>query len=335
VTGPVVSVVIPTYQRCSSVRQAVEALARQTLPSEAYEVVVSIDGSEDGTREMLAAQRVPYPLRTVWQSNRGRAAARNAGIGEARGRLVVFLDDDMEAAPGLLSAHLEAHTSMHGPGRSLGVIGAAPIVTRSASPLTEYLARRFQERLDTLAQPGRVPRFNDAYTGNLSVPRAMLLEIGGFDESFQLYGHEDYEFVLRLVKAGVQLVFSPAALAFQHQDKEFPSLARDTVARGKTAVLFGNKHPEVRRELKLGAFDRETRKWRLLRAVLLGFTRLFDGVPDAVTSLVTTLERRRPRRLDRYYAMALDYFYWVGVQAALRAGESVPAGHHPGGGVDA
>ncbi len=186
-----------------------------------------------------------------------------------------------------------------------------------------------------LAQPGRVPRFNDAYTGNLSVPRATLLEIGGFDESFRLYGHEDYEFVLRLVKAGTQLVFSSSALAFQHQDKDFPSLARDTVARGKTAVLFARKHPEVLQELKLGAFDRETRKWRLLRAVLLGCTRLFGGAPEAVIFLVTKLERRRPRRLDRYYAMALDYFYWVGVQAARRAGEPVPDGHYPGGGVDA
>lgn len=334
-TGPVVSVVIPTFQRCSSVRRAVEALAGQTLPSKAYEVVVSIDGSEDGTREMLAAQRVPFALRSVCRSKRGRAAAVNAGVGEARGQLVVFLDDDMEAAPGLLAAHLGAHTSIGGPGRSLGVIGAAPVVTRSSSPLSEYLARRFQERLDTLAQPGRVPRFNDAYTGNFSVPRATLLDIGGFDESFRLYGHEDYEFVLRLVKAGAQLVFSPAALAFQHQDKEFPSLARDTVARGKTAVLFARKHPEVLRELKLGAFDRETRKWRLLRAALLGFTSVFDGVPEAVISLVTTLERRRPRRLDRYYAMALDYFYWVGVRSALRAGDPVPWGHHPGGGVDA
>jgi glycosyltransferase involved in cell wall biosynthesis len=317
VTTPEVSVVIPTFERCSSVQRALRALGRQTLPCDAFEVLVSIDGSTDGTAEMLDRQQVSFPLRTVRQPHRGRAAARNAGGRQARGRLLVFLDDDMEAAPGLLAAHVEAHGSSE-ESRCRAVVGAAPIVTRSGSPLTDYLARSFQERLTTLAQPGRAVRFNEAYTGNLSVPRATLLALGGFDETFRLYGHEDYEFALRLVKAGVRLEFSAAALAFQHQEKGFRDVARDAIARGRTAVLFVRKHPEALAALKLGAFDAETRKWRLLRSVLLRLTRRSDVVPDAVIRLVSTLELRRPRRLDRYYAMALDYCYWVGAQAAQR-----------------
>jgi GT2 family glycosyltransferase len=317
VTTPAVSVVIPTFERCSSVRRALDALTRQTLPFDAYEVLISIDGSEDGTREMVARQRVPFSLRSVCRANRGRAAARNAGAQEARGALLVFLDDDMEASPGLLAAHVEAQRSRQ---EALGVaaVGAAPIVTRSSSPLTDYLARGFEERLRVLAQPGRAVRFNEAYTGNLSVRRSTLLQIGGFDETFRLYGHEDYEFALRLVHAGVPLVFSPAAVALQHQEKEFPAVARDATARGRTAVLFARKHPEVVDSLKLGAFNAGTRKWRLLRGVLLGLTRLSGSVPDAVIRLMARLEQRRPPRLDRYYAMALDYFYWVGARTEQR-----------------
>jgi hypothetical protein len=70
--------------------------------------------------------------------------------------------------------------------------------------------------------------------------------------------------------------------------------------------------------LRLGAYGRETRKWRLLRGALLSATRVFRRLPRAVIGLVTQLERRRPRRLDRYYTMALDYCYWVGVQAVTR-----------------
>jgi GT2 family glycosyltransferase len=321
---PVVSVVIPTYQRCASVRRAIEALAGQTLAPNAYEVVVSIDGSEDGTREMLAAQRVDFELRALWHPNRGRAAARNAGVGAAQGSLVLFLDDDMVASPGLLSAHLEAHTSATDRRTRRAVIGAAPIVTSPSSPLTSYLAARFQERLEAMARPGRVPTFNEAYTGNLSLARATLLELGGFDESFQAYGHEDYEFALRFLKAGGELVFSSAAVAYQHQNKDFPALARDAMARGKTAVLFARKHPDVAGQLKLGAFDSGTRKWRLLRSVMLGLTRVFHGMPHVVIALISALERRPPRRLDRYYTMALDYFYWVGARTALRLREPVP-----------
>jgi GT2 family glycosyltransferase len=163
-----------------------------------------------------------------------------------------------------------------------------------------------------------VPRCTEAYTGNFSLARATFLELGGFDESFRAYGHEDYELVLRLLKAGGELVFSPAAVAYQHQEKDFPALARDAMARGKTAVLFASKHPEIAAQLKLGAFDSGTRKWRRLRSVMLALTGVFPGLPRVVIALISALERRPPRRLDRYYTMALDYFYWVGARTALR-----------------
>jgi len=321
VNDATISVVIPTFDRCASVQRSVESLARQTLPPDTYEVVVSIDGSDDGTRDMLANQRVPFTLRTVWQPNRGRAAARNAGVREARGRLVVFLDDDMEATPGLLSGHLQAHPPLDDADTRRAVIGAAPIIVGATPPVTGYLARRFGERLDTLSREHRTPRFTEAYTGNFSVPRATLIELGGFDETFRLYGNEDYEFALRLLKAGVELTFSSAALAYQHQEKDFPAVARDAVARGTTAVQFARKHPEVKEELRLGAFGAETWKWRLLRAALLKLSRASDCVPLTVISVIATLERRQALRLDRYYSMALDYFYWVGAQAALRGEE--------------
>ena len=90
------SVVIPTYQRRASVERALRALARQTLPVDEYEVILSIDGSDDGTREMATQLAAPYRLHVLWQPNRGRSAACNAGIGAASGWLLVLIDDDME-----------------------------------------------------------------------------------------------------------------------------------------------------------------------------------------------------------------------------------------------
>jgi hypothetical protein len=89
------------------------------------------------------------------------------------------------------------------------------------------------------------------------------------------------------------------------------------VARGQTAVLFSRKHPEVARQLELGQEPRATPKWRLLRAVLLALTWVAPATVNVVTRFMQWVERRRPRRLDRYYDMALDYYYWVGVRGAL------------------
>ena len=95
---PTISVVIPTYQRRASLLRALAALSTQTIPPAEYEVVVAIDGSTDGTAGAVRSFPAPYRLRALEQPNRGRAAARNAGIGAAAGELIVFLDDDMDAA---------------------------------------------------------------------------------------------------------------------------------------------------------------------------------------------------------------------------------------------
>ena len=293
-TTPAVSVVIPTYQRRESVQRAIEALAGQTLAP------MPMRWSSPSMGPKMEPGRCWRPAVSASRSGAsgtptaGRAAPGTPAWTRPAAAWSCSWTTTWSPRPACLAAHLEAHTSSHGHPAMRAVIGSAPIVTSPPSPLTLYLAARFQERLDTLARPGRAPRFNEAYTGNLSLARATLLEVGGFDESFQAYGHEDYEFALRLLKAGGELVFSPAAVAYQHQSKDFPALAKDAMARGNTAVLFARKHPEVAGDLKLGSFDAGTRKWRLLRSVMLALTGVFRGLPGVVISLVTALERRRP-----------------------------------------
>ncbi len=315
-TEPVrISVVVPTYQRCASVRRTLEALARQTMATTEYEVIVAIDGSDDGTKEMIDRFRAPYRLSAIWQPNQGRAAARNAGSRLAEGHLIVFLDDDMEPAPGFLLAHRDAHP----PGSRRAVVGPVPIPDDPSSPpVVDYRRSGMNALLDRLAQPGYQLGFRDVYTGNLSLPRDVLREVGAFDATFKLYGHEDYEIALRLVKAGVELGYSSQAVAYQCYDKDFPALARDCVARGHTAVLFTRKHPDVASSLKLASYREGPRKWRLVRSVMLWLSRWLPSFPDWVIRVMTWLERRRPRRLHDHYTLAIDYFFWLGARSALR-----------------
>jgi glycosyltransferase involved in cell wall biosynthesis len=312
---PSISVVIPTFQRCRSVRRALESLARQTVPADQYEVIVSIDGSRDGTREMVARFSAPYALIGLWQENQGRASACNAGVRAARGDLIILLDDDMEAAPGLLAGHL----SLHPEGSRRAVVGAAPIVAdRSSPPLVQYQATWFNRRQERFAQPGYTLRFRDAYSGNFSARRQLLLDVGIFDPGFKVYGHEDYELALRLHRAGVELLFGRDAMAYQHFEKDFAGLARDNISRGRTAVVFARKHADVIGELKLSTYRRASRKWQRVRACLLALSRVMPATPRGVIGVMRWLESRRGGRLGRYYARSLDYFYWLGVQAALR-----------------
>ncbi len=317
-----VSVVIPTYERCASVLRALEALGRQTLPPCDYEVIVSIDGSSDGTREAVERFAAAYRVRALWQPNRGRAAACNAGIRAATGEVVILLDDDMEPLPGFLLAHRQAHPH----GSRLGIMGAVPIaLDRSSAAVTEYIGGKFNAHLEKLASPGYDLNLRDFYSGNFSIRRAVLLEVGGFDEGFRIYGNEDLELSIRLKRAGVQLRYSAEPVARQHYTKGFAALARDNIAKGRTAVLLVGKHPESFADSRLGGYRRASRKWRLLRSALIAASARWGRMPDVVISFIEWLEKRRPPRLHRYYNVALDYFFWVGVRAALR--ERASAGH--------
>jgi GT2 family glycosyltransferase len=293
----------------------IDAMTRQTLSAEQFEVIVSIDGSDDGTREMVQSLRTSFRLAALWQPNRGRAAACNAGIRVAEGDLLILLDDDMEPAPQFLTAHLAAHAATE----RLGVVGAAPVsVQPSSPPIVDYIGWKFNQHLETLAQAGHQFGLRDFYSGNFSIDRRTLVEAGGLDESFTEYGNEDLELSHRLAKAGVRLVFSSEALARQHYTKDFPALARDNLAKGRTAVLLASKHAETLADLKLGRPDDLSPRWRLMRGLLLAATSVWRGTMDWAISFMRWLEHRRPARMRSYYYYALDYFYWVGARDAMR-----------------
>jgi GT2 family glycosyltransferase len=309
-----ISVIIPTYQRCASVLRALQALSQQTLSTDAYEVIVCVDGSHDGTREALSRFSAPYKLRVLWQNRRGRAAACNTGVYGATGELLVFLDDDMEPAPGFLTAHQRAHD----PRDEVGIMGAVPItLEKSSPPVVKYIGAKFNQHLENLRQPDYKLKLRDFYSGNFSIFRRTLHRVGPFDEDFKIYGNEDLELSVRLSKAGVQLRFCPDALARQYYSKDFPALARDNIAKGRTAVLLAAKHPQTFADLKLSTYHQGSHRWRLLRAALLKSSKTWGRTPDAVLFVIICLERLAPVRLNKCYNLALDYFYWLGATRAL------------------
>ncbi len=309
-----ISVVIPSYQRRAVLQRALQALARQTLVPSLYEVIVVVDGSEDGTREMLAQFLAPYKLRSIWQTNRGRATACNTGIRAATGNIIVLLDDDMEGAPGLLEAHLRLHQSK----QCLGVLGAVPVaIDQPSTSVVKYVSAKYEQYHERMSQIGYKLTIGDFYTGNFSIRRSVLLDVGLFDETFTIYGNEDLDLLIRLLKVGIELVYNPDALAHQHYLKNFTGLAQDTMAEGQTAVQLARKHPEAFSHLRLVTYKQASYQLRLLRALLLAIGRHWRGMPQKIILLIETLEQRCPIKLHWCYGIALDYFYWLGAQAAL------------------
>jgi len=310
-------VIVPTHQRCAPLRRALTALASQTAARGSYEVITSVDASTDGTLEMLEAFDAPLELRWVSPRLRGRAAACNAALAVARGPVLIVLDDDMT----VVESFIERHRAHHSPGSRLCVLGAVPVVLTDDSPLAaRYVKDKFDLHLARLANPAHLALPRSFYTGNASLRAEVLREVGGFDESFGIYGNEDVELSLRLRAAGVDLVYDPEAMARQEYGKDIGALQLDTLEKGRTTVLLARSHPAVFGDLRLAAPDDASRPWLSLRAVLLWATRHLPGTEKAIFAIASALERAGLWRSPLFYRAVLDYAFWAGAGDAL--GES-------------
>jgi len=311
-----VSIIIPTFRRCESVKRLLTALSNQTFPYDEFEVIVSIDGSIDGTREMVEQFNPPYRLRSIWELNEGRATACNRGIYKAEGEILVILDDDMEPSPKLVEAHYMAHSN----GVKLGVMGAAPIFIDESSTLAaRYIAAEFNSRQKKISHIGYEFRIWDFYGANFSIRRDTLIEAGAFNESFKVYGDEDIELAQRLIKIGVKFAFNPDALCTQYYEDDFRDLAKKYIDGGKNAVLLVSLHPEIFSELYFRDYNSAGWKWRTLRLFLIWSSMLMPITIEAVIYFVNLFEKSNPRIQAKVCHLAMDYFLWLGIWSAIKS----------------
>lgn len=242
-----VSVVIPTRDRAGSLERLLRELTRQTYPVERLEVVVVLDGTHDDSAALTQALDLPYRIVTRETRHAGVAAARNVGVREASGELVVFLDDDVVPRPDCLERHAHHHARANADaGVALGY--APPVVDGTWWSLA--LRAWWEDHFRRKAEPGRPLRWSDVVTLNSSLPRSLLLAFDGFDETFASR-HEDWELGVRLVSAGVPLAYVADAVVAHELDCTFEGAVARQRQEARADVLLTRRHPVVGRELPL------------------------------------------------------------------------------------
>lgn len=229
-----ISVVIPTYQRRDSLKRTLDSLNGQDI-SERFEVIVVSDGCTDGTDEMLAdADQWEFALLALSQQNAGAGAARNRGIASVSADVIVFLDDDMVAAPNFLSTHL-AEQSGH---ENTAVIG--PMMTPPEGGLSfwvQWEQQNLEKQYAAMDRGDWEATSRQFYTGNASIPTAAVLAVSGFDED--LRRDEDTELAWRMSQEGTAFAFCNAAVGYHHAERSFESWCAIARSYGSTAVSFG------------------------------------------------------------------------------------------------
>jgi GT2 family glycosyltransferase len=255
------TVVVPTYRRRDEVVRLLQAFAEQLRDDEqasGVDFLVMVDGSRDGTLEAVRALEFPVPLQAFFHENVGLAGTRNRGLARAEGEIVWFVDDDMVPSDGLLARHRRANADLEARlmmGPSLHPPGGAEVT----GPIREYAEQWF----GGLTEAGEVTKAFDFSAANTSGPRALWVELGGFEERLNGWGGEDYEIGIRIVERGIKIVFDPEAIAWHHQVRTVREFCDNRYEQGRNFVRIAEIHPEAIAEMiPQGSGDR--RALRLL-----------------------------------------------------------------------
>jgi len=296
-----ISVVVPTYNRLDTLQHVVPTLLAQDVPPDRYEILVCDSNSTDGTAKYLARVAAQGGnVRHLPGAYGGRAAARNAGVAAALGRIVLFNDADILASPDLLARHLRRHQER----RHLAVVGLEVQVKN----LEDYAYKRDRPEARGSLHPANRKRLSWLYflTGNASVEREDLLRVGSFDESFTGYGHEDLELGYRLERAGVEIVYEPQAVNYHCQDVSVGDQKQKMKLAGRSTVRFYRKHPDFRVKLNLG-----------MTPVSLGLHSILTHVPSLLGYFDARAEGSKFAR-----DLVWQYYYVSGIKEALSTHEN-------------
>ncbi len=306
-----VTVIVPTHDRPESLTRLLRSLAAdgKSVP---YEVLVVADGCTDETAHVVAAGEFPFPVRVLEQRPaRGPAIARNLGAAEARGDILLFIDDDIEPFGDVVAEHGRLHD-----GRPLVVIGAPRAPLPRDAGFRELAGWAWwEQQFERMRRPGHRFGYDDVFTGLLSAPRDFWQTLGGFDPSLRC--REDLELGLRLVRLRGNFLFSEAGGGWHHENRSGDRLVRRKRDEGTADVAIARLHPWAFRSLPLGRGSPDPRA-ALVRQIAFDWPRLGDLGVKVAERLLNVLEALRMRGTWRRVQGGVMYFaYWRGAAAAL------------------
>jgi GT2 family glycosyltransferase len=297
------SVVVPTHHR----RALLPTILAPLLSDGAIgEVVVVVDGSDDGSIEWLRerAESAPSLVAVLRQSAGGAQVARADGFGRSVGDVVLFLDDDVLASPGLAAGHLAHHTEREG----LVVVGYMPVrlpsVRRGGQFPTYLYANEYEKQCEQYDRdPSGILR--DLWWGNVSMRRGDVERVGMTDPAVGPIYHEDKDFGIRCAKAGLHGAFDRSLAATHLHERDLDGFLRDARSQGVGRMVLQHRHPEVTGEPDIAQFEAGLPQPAALLVRAAGHPRLAEIEIGVLRTLVSLLGRLRCFRLELVTARVL------------------------------
>ena len=191
--GPLISVIIPTYNRSRELRLCLEGFANQTAPRERFEVIVVDDGSAENMVHVCGAFQDRPDIVFIRQENRGPSAARNTAIARARAPYLLLYDDDLQPFPDVIERCIAFHRDFPGEG-DCALLRFCPQDEFAEEPLNRWA---FPRLYPFPAREG-VGNWRLFWSGSSTVKKSLFAH-APFNEKYRSL--EDVEVALRLSRA--------------------------------------------------------------------------------------------------------------------------------------
>jgi glycosyltransferase involved in cell wall biosynthesis len=319
-----VSVIIPTYNRKSSVLRLLNSLCEQSLPAQAYEVIVVDDGSKDDTAT-IANETFPFAFTYLRQQNSGATIARNYGVSKSQGNVLVFIDDDITVSHKTLES-LASHCL-----QNPNIVVMGTLIQRNDGNNSIYADIQMAEYAHRMTDKDRYVNFVECNTELLSVRREDFFALDKLQDPTGGQGWpnwDDVDFGYRSHLNGFRLLQASEAIG-EHWDYsmgDWQTACRRWQRACKSAVLLIRVHPGLQPHLPMlhdkTPINYSQDSWQLISKKILRKMTSTKPIVWLLEQNVKLLERKKkpsPILLRPLYRWIAGSYMYRGYKEGMQA----------------
>lgn len=239
------SLIIATYNRLPELRELIDSVEALDFPRDRFELVISDDGSTDGTRAFIEQSSLPFPVRYLHQENKGPGEARNHGMREASGTYFLFIDSDCILPPDYLQ-RVDDHLRRE----PLDAFGGPDDCHPDFPPLLKAINYSMTSFLGTGGTRGSRKAVTKFYprSFNMGIHRKIFADIGGMNK---LRHGQDMDFSARIYAAGYRVGLIPDAVVFHKRRTNLRRFFKQIFNWGVARINLGRMYPDMLKPVHL------------------------------------------------------------------------------------
>ena len=212
--SPIISIITPSYNRADELGYLYNSLKNQTIDKKLFEFIISDDGSTDDTEKIVKSwqSESEFKIKFIKQKNQGPGSARNHGLKNVSGEIILFIDSDCEAHPDWIKTIYNAFQN-----EKIDAFGGPDMAKEDFEPLQKAIDFAMTSFFTTGGMRGHSDNMMAKFfprTHNMGIRKNLYDKIGGFGD---LRHGQDIEFSNRMRQSGANIKFIIGAIVYHRR----------------------------------------------------------------------------------------------------------------------